>query len=430
MTKVEHRNPATSLGFAIVHHVITRDMRISHGAYRLYAHYLEYAQQSGEAWPGRDTVAGVFGVDVATISRWNAELIDAGLITRQRRMSRTSMTYIEEVGSIAELVELALAVLSRRKNATSVVAKMRHLTAHPCAVEEEQVEEEQVEQSPADAGKGDDSEGNSSGDSRSERGSERRSGSDIQDQQSTGSDDGGTGRSPVTNQHDGFQDSGTALPARFVSEEPGHTQARRDQPGIAEHGGPAVQGSTERLEEPEYIDVGDDGDWYEEEKRVPNWKLPDSPLHDEFLNTCRSKRFESKQKRKVTAIGAAMEAFNVKLQFVGAYDAYQAVIEAIEPLEELVDVPKILPPTWWRYRLGNARDHKWSKKILLGALLNRDKLMEHCQYWLREIGRSVDEKTRGSDTGRSPSLVIAEEEGTSGLAEITAEDAAAILSRS
>jgi hypothetical protein len=45
-------------------------------------------------WVGEARLAEEFGVDVATIKRWMAKLVQAGLIRRQRRFATTSLTFI------------------------------------------------------------------------------------------------------------------------------------------------------------------------------------------------------------------------------------------------------------------------------------------------------------------------------------------------
>jgi hypothetical protein len=59
--QIKYENPIKALGFAMIYHAMVRDNAISDGALRTYAHLLEYAQQKGKAWPGRETVAKVRG---------------------------------------------------------------------------------------------------------------------------------------------------------------------------------------------------------------------------------------------------------------------------------------------------------------------------------------------------------------------------------
>lgn len=53
------------------------------------------------AWVGEARLAEEFGVDVATIKRWIAKLVQAGLIRRQRRFATTSLTFITAYDSPA-----------------------------------------------------------------------------------------------------------------------------------------------------------------------------------------------------------------------------------------------------------------------------------------------------------------------------------------
>lgn len=94
------RNPVDALGFGMVHHVLTLDHELSDGAYRLYALLLKYARDKSGCWPGRKRLAKDLGKSVATIERRLAELVKHGLITRQQRLHRTAMTWIEDLRDV------------------------------------------------------------------------------------------------------------------------------------------------------------------------------------------------------------------------------------------------------------------------------------------------------------------------------------------
>ena len=115
--RVKERRIVYGFGFAMIYHAMTRDKRISNGAFRLYAHYLEFAW-SGEGWPGRDRIAKRLDVTPATVTRWGKELIAAGYITRERRPGgKTSMTYIEDPEENDGLLLIVLKVQQERKGA-------------------------------------------------------------------------------------------------------------------------------------------------------------------------------------------------------------------------------------------------------------------------------------------------------------------------
>lgn len=149
--EIRFRNPARQVGFAQLYHVATLDPDLSDGALRTFLLYLKYAQQHGTCFPGRDRLARERNVGVATLSRHNAELVEAGYITRKRRLNRPSLTIIEDYENTPRLRAIAEQEISVRikndtneplKNDTSNVSKMIHRMSHFCDVEEEQVEEQ------------------------------------------------------------------------------------------------------------------------------------------------------------------------------------------------------------------------------------------------------------------------------------------------
>lgn len=105
--RVEYRNPVKRLGWSPVYHVIVYDKRVSSGAKNLYGAYLSHALGKNIAWPGRERMANLLDTSVATISRWNTELEEAGYITRVRRLGTSSITYIEDCENNPYLVSLA-----------------------------------------------------------------------------------------------------------------------------------------------------------------------------------------------------------------------------------------------------------------------------------------------------------------------------------
>jgi DNA-binding MarR family transcriptional regulator len=152
--EVRYRNPVKEVGFAMVYHMMTLDDRIGDGAFRLYCRYLFYSQQKSKCWPGRDTLAKVLGVGVATISRWNKELETAGYITRQRRLGTSSITWIEDVESIETISNAAIAELDSREciiDDTTVVSPVIPRSSQECDREEESEKENKEKQLVADA---------------------------------------------------------------------------------------------------------------------------------------------------------------------------------------------------------------------------------------------------------------------------------------
>ena len=137
MSEIRFRNPIKGVGFGQLYHIITVDPELSDGAYRTYATYLMYAQQSLKAWPGRGTVSDDRDKDEATITRHNQELEGLGYIARERRFGKTSITWIEDAEENPRLLALASARLEGRNNAPSNSAEMRPRSAQKRAAEEE-----------------------------------------------------------------------------------------------------------------------------------------------------------------------------------------------------------------------------------------------------------------------------------------------------
>ena len=95
--QMRFRRPVHALGFAMIYHVLTLDRELSDGAFRLYALLLKYARQKDACWPGLERLAEDLGKGVPTVKRRLAELVDRGLVTRERRFMRSSVTWIEDL---------------------------------------------------------------------------------------------------------------------------------------------------------------------------------------------------------------------------------------------------------------------------------------------------------------------------------------------
>lgn len=67
---------------------------ISPEAHMLYEYLLRYASCRAFCWPGQARLAEVIKCSVSTVKRRTRELIDAGLIRRERRLNRSSLTFI------------------------------------------------------------------------------------------------------------------------------------------------------------------------------------------------------------------------------------------------------------------------------------------------------------------------------------------------
>jgi len=160
---IEFRNPTESIGHARLSHLVTHDPKLSDGAKVTYAHLLKYAMQKEECYPGLARLALARGKTENTISRQLTELVDRGLISRERRVGTSSMTYIEPLEHVYGEVDIAdfkvrttykecsdsvNGVTSHQKwcdddikNGVTVTSKM--------VCKEEEVEEEEVEEEEA-----------------------------------------------------------------------------------------------------------------------------------------------------------------------------------------------------------------------------------------------------------------------------------------
>jgi len=116
LSEIRWRNPVKRLGFAQIEHAITFDPLISASGYRLYSAYLYYAHQGENCWPSTATIGRLLDLTPYMVSKLNVELENAGYITRERRMHKSSITWMEDVGKIPRLQELAKALLEGRND--------------------------------------------------------------------------------------------------------------------------------------------------------------------------------------------------------------------------------------------------------------------------------------------------------------------------
>lgn len=72
---------------------------ISPEAHMLYEYLLRYTSCRSFCWPGQAHLAEILKCSVSTIKRRTKELIDAGLIQRERRLNRSSLTFIAAYGA-------------------------------------------------------------------------------------------------------------------------------------------------------------------------------------------------------------------------------------------------------------------------------------------------------------------------------------------
>jgi hypothetical protein len=139
---------------------------------------------------------------------------------------------------------------------------------------------------------------------------------------------------------------------------------------------PSVAGTAD-LEEPQYVDL-------EEEIKKPKWARPETMEQQGMLSITNRKWFQPREKSKTKAI---LKALNVGAML--GNDVYGECIRQIGDKEQLdfATLPP-LPNSWLEWRKEHAKRNRWSYAGLLNALIDRDQLVKHCQYMLREMGAS------------------------------------------
>jgi len=135
-------------------------------------------------------------------------------------------------------------------------------------------------------------------------------------------------------------------------------------------------------QELEYVDI-------DEEVTRQKWQIPETPEQEMFLMACRAKWFKSGQKSKVKALLKAYNAGDILEDRV--YEECARSIENISDLGKRRLPP--LPRSWHKWRVEQAQEHRWSVSGFIKALLNRDALMQHCQYHMK--GKSLGKMENG-----------------------------------
>jgi hypothetical protein len=114
------------------------------------------------------------------------------------------------------------------------------------------------------------------------------------------------------------------------------------------------------------------------------WAYPESEDQVAFLAVTNARSFEFGQKSKVESILASFsegDALGAKV-----YEVCAAELDTMDSLS--VEHLPPLPRTWYEFRSKHAAKYGWSRTRFIKALLDRDKLMEHLQYHLRQASRN------------------------------------------
>jgi hypothetical protein len=92
--------------FVIVDNPVLLDCQISDAAFRLYCVLTKYAGQDNGCWPGIARLANDTGKGETSIKRLIKELTARGLISRERRFKRSSVTWIEDIEQVYKQSEI------------------------------------------------------------------------------------------------------------------------------------------------------------------------------------------------------------------------------------------------------------------------------------------------------------------------------------
>jgi DNA-binding transcriptional regulator YhcF (GntR family) len=143
------RKPKESFSARYVSHIATLDPPIGPAPRVLLRIYDYHTREAESCWPGRERLAKLLQCSPATVTRANAELEEAGYISRSRRMGSSSLTYLEQINASPNLQEFARHILSgkaaeeydwQNKRSSSqkcddVVANIEHSSSQKCDIE-------------------------------------------------------------------------------------------------------------------------------------------------------------------------------------------------------------------------------------------------------------------------------------------------------
>lgn len=86
--------------FVVIDNPVLSDTELSDAAFRLYCVLIRYAGNDSGCWPGITKLAQDMGKGETTVKRLLGELTTRGLISRQRRFKRSSVTWIEDISGV------------------------------------------------------------------------------------------------------------------------------------------------------------------------------------------------------------------------------------------------------------------------------------------------------------------------------------------
>ena len=152
-----------------------------------------------------------------------------------------------------------------------------------------------------------------------------------------------------------------------------------------------------QLNEPEVVPCDDEGNELDlSGKPLPRYLRPELPIHHEVLKVRKAKKFTAtRQKSRLTGLSKAMDAAQTLAGIKGAAVMYQTCLAALEKADSKF-IKEPLPPipsTWLAFRLGWAKEKRWSIARTVDELFSRQALMSHCHYHLKREGVPVPEES-------------------------------------
>ena len=141
---VEHSDPIAQTGFTVIPNAVLLNPDLSISARLVYGILKSYAWKDEKAWPGQDRLAEELGVTAKTLRGFMHELVDAKLVTVERRgRGLTNLYRVHEPvseGSESTVQERTVSTVLDRKPTTVLDGK---LATDPIEQEYE-VEEDEV----------------------------------------------------------------------------------------------------------------------------------------------------------------------------------------------------------------------------------------------------------------------------------------------
>jgi len=215
-----------------------------------------------------------------------------------------------------------------------------------------------------------------------------------------------------------YSDEANSGKCKYLDVQEGDTSIESENPELHSSQIPQTNSVTapkearDQAPELEYVDVDEEFEDNPHSRKRPKWQIPETQAQKDFLAICNAKWFEPKQKGKVKALLKAFEAGDI-----AGRNVYHNCLYYLEDKTELVDVPPLMPRDWFVLRATQATQHHWKRDGLIRALLDRDKLVEHCQIQQRLLDRApprlrTPEEVEAALHEELPTVITIPDDGT------------------